>query len=391
MPASTASRVFLLLLLAAITATFLAMIKAFLMAVLMAGIFASLTQPIYRRILGWTRDRRSFASILTLVFIVLVVILPLGAFLGVVTSQAIRVGETIANQVPQDVQNLEQFQAWFSGLPVVGRIQGYLQGLPFPDQTAPDQQAILGKAAQFVQWLSGFLINSLSAATTGTLQFLFMLGVMLYSMYFFLIDGGRLIDRILFYLPLEDAEERRLLGKFRSVTRATLKGTAVIGILQGGLAGLAFAVVGIPSSVFWGTAMVVLSIIPGIGTGLVWAPAAIVLMAGGHWAQGIGLAVFCGLVVGSIDNVLRPRLVGKDTQMPDLLILLATLGGILMFGILGFIIGPIVAALFLTVWEIYGSVFEDVLPKAGPALTTPSPARPEGPDDQAENHTASPS
>ena len=210
--------------------------------------------------------------------------------------------------------------------------------------------------------LSRFLINSLSSATTGTVQFLFMLMIMLYSMYFFLIDGGKLLDRILYYLPLEDEEERRLLDKFSSVTRATLKGTAVIGVLQGGLAGLAFAVVGIPSALFWGTLMVVLSIIPGIGTGLIWVPAAVILIAGGSLAKGIGLAMFCGLVVGSIDNVLRPRLVGKDTQMPDLLILLGTLGGIMMFGVLGLILGPIVAALFVTVWEMYGVVFKDVLP-----------------------------
>ena len=137
------------------------------------------------------------------------------------------------------------------------------------------------------------------------------------------------------YLPLADQDERRLLDKFSSVTRATLKGTAVIGALQGGLAGLAFFVVGIPSALFWGTIMVVLSIIPGIGTGLVWVPAAIILMAGGSWAKGIGLAIFCGLVVGSIDNFLRPRMVGQDTQLPDLLILLGTLGGIGMFGIPG--------------------------------------------------------
>ena len=155
-----------------------------------------------------------------------------------------------------------------------------------------------------------------------------------------------------------------MLGKFTSVTRATLKGTAVIGVIQGALAGLAFAVVGIPSAVFWGTIMMVLSIIPAIGSGLVWMPASIILIATGHTAKGIGLALFCGLIVGSLDNILRPRLVGKDTQMPDLLIFLSTLGGIAFFGVMGFIIGPIIAALFVTIWEIYGEVFKDVLPKA---------------------------
>ncbi len=358
----SANRAFLLLLLAAITAVFVVMIKPFLMALLLAGIFSSLCQPLYRRLVRACRGHRSAASLLTIILIVLLVIIPLGGFLGVVTSQALKVADTVAKQLPQDVQNLDQLETWFTGLPFYGKLHAFVQGLPLADQLSLDRQTILTKAAQIVQWLSGFVISSLSAATTGTLQFLFMLGLMLYSMYFFLMDGGKLVDLILYYLPLEDEEERRLLDKFRSVTRSTLKGTAVIGILQGALAGLALAVAGIPSAVFWGTVMVVLSLIPGIGTGLVWIPAAIILAAGGRVFAGVALALFCALVVGSIDNVLRPRLVGQDTKMPDLLILLATMGGLLMFGVLGFIVGPIVAALFVTVWEIYGVAFRDVLP-----------------------------
>jgi predicted PurR-regulated permease PerM len=161
---------------------------------------------------------------------------------------------------------------------------------------------------------------------------------------------------------LENHAERRMLDRFTSVTRATLKGTAVIGILQGGLAGLAFAVVGIPSAVFWGVIMAVLSIIPGIGSAIVWGPAAIILGATGHPAKAIGLTVFCVTVVGSLDNLLRPILVGKDTQMHELMIFFGTLGGIIMFGVVGVIIGPIIAALFVTVWDIYGVTFKDILP-----------------------------
>jgi predicted PurR-regulated permease PerM len=153
-----------------------------------------------------------------------------------------------------------------------------------------------------------------------------------------------------------------LLDRFTSVTRATLKGTAVIGLLQGCLAGLAFAVVGIDAAVFWGTVMTALSIIPALGSALIWVPAAIVLAVGGHYVKAVGLALFCGLVVGSLDNVLRPRLVGKDTQMHELMIFFGTLGGIALFGLIGFIIGPIIAALFVTIWDIYGVVFRDFLP-----------------------------
>jgi predicted PurR-regulated permease PerM len=170
---------------------------------------------------------------------------------------------------------------------------------------------------------------------------------------------------------LHDQDEQRMLDKFTSVTRATLKGTAVIGILQGGLAGMAFWVAGIPSAVFWGTIMAVLSIIPGIGTALVWGPAVIILAAGGNYLKAGGLGLFCALVVGSIDNLLRPVLVGKDTQMHELMIFFGTLGGIIMFGIMGIFIGPIVAALFVTIWEIYGVAFKDILPQVGSVQSTP--------------------
>jgi predicted PurR-regulated permease PerM len=274
----------------------------------------------------------------------------------VVTAQALRVAESVTPWVQQKLAHPDELVQW-------------ARQLPFYERIAPYQDDLLMRAGEAVSWLSRFLVGSVSTATAGTVQFFFLLSLMLYAMYFFLIDGERLIDRILYYLPLTDEDERRLLDKFTSVARATLKGTAVIGGLQGGLAGLAFFVVGIPSALFWAVIMMVLSIIPGIGTGLVWVPAVIILAAGGSWAKAVGLAVFCGAVVGSVDNVLRPRLVGQDTQLPDLLILLSTLGGITLFGILGFIIGPIVAALFVTVWEIYGVVFRDALPagRFGPA------------------------
>jgi len=349
MQTSTVNKAVLLTLVAGITLTFLSMIQPFLMAVLLAGIFSSLSQPVYRRFTRWFGGRRSLASVVTLVMIVLLIIIPLAVLLGVVTAEAIKVGESVSPWIQDKLNHPDEVALWLKSQPLYEKFEPY-------------EGEILTRAGQMVSGISRFLINNLSSATAGTVQFLFALMIMLYSMYFFLMDGGRVIDLILYYLPLEDAEERRLLEKFSSVTRATLKGTAVIGILQGGLAGLAFAVVGIPSAVFWGTLMTVLSVIPGIGTGLIWVPAVVILIVGGHVAQGVGLAIFCALVVGSIDNVVRPWLVGKDTQMPDLLILLATLGGLTMFGALGLIMGPIVAALFVTIWEIYGVVFRDMLP-----------------------------
>ena len=346
----TINKSVLLLVVIFISAIFLSMIRPYLMAIFLAGIFSSLLFPIYCRFERWFGGRRSLASITTLLLVIIFILLPLGGLMGIVTGQAIKVGHSVTPWVQKQIAEPDS-------------LVSSLRSIPFFDQISPHRGLILKKAGELVGSISGFLINGLSSATLGTVNFIFMVLVLLYTMYFFLMDGRKLLVKILYYLPLEDRDEQQLLEKFTSVTRATLKGTAVIGILQGGLAGLAFAFVGIPSALFWSLIMVVLSIIPGIGTALVWGPAAIILGAGGSLAKAIGLVLFCALAVGSIDNVLRPKLVGKDTQMHELMIFLGTLGGIMMFGVVGFIIGPIVAALFVTVWEIYGVAFKSVLPE----------------------------
>jgi predicted PurR-regulated permease PerM len=150
-----------------------------------------------------------------------------------------------------------------------------------------------------------------------------------------------------------------MLSIYTSVGRATIKGTLVIGIVQGGLAGLAFWVAGIDGAVFWGTLMMVLSIIPGVGTALVWVPAVILLALEGRVVAAVSVGLWCALVVGTIDNILRPILVGKDTEMSDLLVLLTTLGGLTLFGPVGVLVGPIIGALFMTIWQLWGSALKE--------------------------------
>ena len=343
------NKIVVLLLVLLISALFLSMIRQFLMAIFMAGIFSALSQPVYQRLVRFFGGRRAPASLTTLLLIVIVVLIPLAVLVGIVTAQAITVSQSVQPAVERFLSEPTVFSA-------------YLDRIPYFDQILVYKETILRKAGEFVGSLSRYLIRNLGSGALGTVNFLFMFFIMLYTMFFFLMDGSKLLSRILYYLPLQNDEESQLLDRFTSVTRATIKGTIVICILQGGLAGLGFFVVGIKGAAFWGTVMGVLSIIPGIGTGLVWIPAVIILVAMGHYAKGIGLALFCSLVVGSIDNLVRPALVGKDTQMHDLFILFGTLGGIALFGVVGIIIGPLVAALFVTMWEIYGAVFKDFLP-----------------------------
>jgi predicted PurR-regulated permease PerM len=242
-------------------------------------------------------------------------------------------------------------------------LEQLLERVPYFDRIGPYRTQILEKAGELVGSLGSFLVSQLSDTTKGTLTFFFQFFILLYTMFFLLMDGPAILRAILERLPLEDHEKERMHGKFVSVTRATLRGTLVIGLVQGALSGLAFWVVGLDGALFWGTIMAVLSVLPIVGGALVWVPAVIFLAATGQFARAIGLALFCALVVGSIDNLLRPRLVGRDTQMHDLLILFSTLGGIAFFGPVGFIVGPILAALFVTSWEIFGEAFRDSLPR----------------------------
>jgi len=342
-------KAFLLVLLVGISALFLAMVRPFLMTILLAAIMAGLSWPAYRKVLSLLRGRRVPAAIIVVVLTLVVVIVPLATFVGVLVNEAFKVTAEIRPWIEQQIAEPGSVDETFASLPFVEKIEPY-------------RAEIYQKVGELVAGIGNWLVSSLSHVTRGTVALLFHVGILLYTMFFFLLDGRKILRGILYYVPLSDDAEQQMVGKFVSVTRATVKGTLVIGIVQGGLAGAALAIVGVQSAVFWSVVMMVLSIIPGIGTALVWVPVAIMMAATGHWGSAIGLTLWCALVVGSVDNVLRPRLVGRDTEMHDLLILFSTLGGLLLFGVLGFIIGPILAALFVTVWELYGHVFRDALP-----------------------------
>ena len=344
------NKVVLIIMVIAISALFLSMIHQFLMAILLAGLFSAMARPVYRRLKALFRGHRHLASVTTLLLMIVVVLIPTFLLIGVIVGQAIDVSQTVTPWIRQNIEQPDQLTA-------------YLQTLPFYEYLEPYREVILERAGTLVGSLSNWIVGGLSQATLGTVQFLFMTFVFLYTTYFLQMDGGKLVTKILYYLPLNSKDESLMLNKFTSVTRAMLKGTLMIGILQGGLAGVAFAVAGIDNAVFWGTVMTVLSVIPNVGSALVWVPAAIILILQDSILAGVGLAAFCGVVVGSLDNILRPILVGKDTRLHELMIFFGTLGGILMFGIAGIFIGPVIASLFVTIWELYGIAFSDYLPE----------------------------
>ena len=350
-------RGFVLLLVIGITAAFLWMVWAFVMTVVLAAILAGLFHGFYRRLHGLVGERGWLAAMITVLFVLCVVVVPLALVLGLVASEALRLSTAVAPKVGEFVAHPNQ-------LPTL------LEKLPFYHHIEPYRAQILARGSELVGNLGRFAVSSISATTAGTASAILQFFILLYTLFFLLMDGPGLLRKMTSYLPLREAEKELVLDKFVSVTRATLRGTLVIGIVQGTLGGLSFWVAGIDGALFWGTMMVVLSVLPVVGGALVWVPAVIILAATGNWQSALGLTLFNALIVGSVDNVLRPRLVGRDTEMHDLMILFSTLGGIAAFGPMGFIIGPILAAVFVTSWEIFGTAFGDVIPVEQPIHLT---------------------
>ncbi len=357
------------------TLLFLWMIHEFLMALLLSAILSGMFYPLYKRFLRWFNGRAGLASLGTIIVALLAVVIPLAGFLAIVAKQAVRIGRQARPWVEQNLARPDSFDALLDVVP----------GLEF---VRPYREEILPRLGDLAATVGSWSVAFATSAARETATFFFMAFIALYAMYFFLIDGRRALDKILYYLPLPPEDEARMMGHFVSVARATIKGTLVIAVVQGALGGLAFWVVGLDGAALWGTVMAVLSAIPGLGHALVWIPAAIYLAAIGNWAACVGLVVFCGGVVGTIDNFLRPRLIGKDTKLPDLMILLATLGGLLLFGPAGFIIGPIVAAMLVTVWELYGTAFKDILPPVPPRASSLPPAAVNPPEVPPKDSTA---
>jgi predicted PurR-regulated permease PerM len=343
---------FVLLLVVAVTALFLAVTWPFLEALLLGALLAGLFHPLYRWITRLLGGRQSLGAVVTLLVLFILVLGPVSAFLGIVVQQALTVSDQAIPWLRQHVGGASTFNLhdWL------------VQRFPGLADYVPSQEKLLQHVGTAAKSAGAFLVTVLSRMTATTAAFILNLFVMLYAMFFFFKDGQTILERIFYYLPLKDEDESRMLARFTSITRATIKGTVVIGIIQGALAGIAFWLAGIDGAAFWGTIMTILSIVPGIGAALVWVPAVIILFINGQYVTGTLLLVWCAAVVGTIDNFLRPALVGRDAKMPDLLILIGTLGGLFLFGPIGFIVGPIVCGLFLTVWDIYGATFKEVLP-----------------------------
>jgi predicted PurR-regulated permease PerM len=341
MPSTTTQYAFFLTLLLLVSVAFVGLIQAFLLPLFWAATLAIVFHPVYERVQALLNHRATVAALLTLGMILVAVILPL-FFVGLaVVHEAAALYQRLETR---QIDLQEALRAVERLLPTVTK---YLER--FGIETERLQQDLATAAVTISRFLGTQALNiGQDALRLGVLFFL-----MLYLLFFFLRDGRQIVAAVIRALPLGDRRERLLLAKFATVVRATIKGTLVVGVVQGTLGGVLFAVLGISAAVFWGVLMTVLSLLPAVGSGFIWVPAAVILFATGHVVKALILLGGGILVIGLVDNLLRPLLIGRDTRMPDYLVLLSTLGGLTVFGISGFVIGPVIAALFLAVWDMF--------------------------------------
>jgi predicted PurR-regulated permease PerM len=342
-------RFLVLALFAGISVAFLWMVRDYLMALLLAAIFSTLLHPVYRRVVARCGRRRGLASALVLIGFVVAIGLPLVLMIGLVANEAVMLSKTFLPWLEQRIGDrtllTEHLPDW----------------LPFADALDPFREQIKARLADATRNAGGALFSGLTQATGNAIDFGIGLFVFLYAMFFFLMRGADLILVGLRYLPLDREDREEVVARGINAARATMKSILIIGLLQGVLIGLAFWVVGIKGAIFWGTVVVVLAAVPALGTPLVWGPAAVYLFINGQTAEAIGLVVWGVGVIGLIDNILRPRLVGEEAKLPDLIVLISILGGISVFGIVGIIAGPVLATVFFVVLDIYRHTFADAL------------------------------
>ncbi|MDX3899033.1 MAG: AI-2E family transporter [Sphingobium sp.] len=347
-----------------ITLAFGWVVEPFFGAILWALVAAILFAPMSRALLSALPGHRNSAAALTLIVIVALVIVP-AIILGMALLQEattvyarIRSGEWDVAALYRDFQDI--LPNW---------AMSWLRRLGLTN-FATAREMLGAGAASGVRTLAAQAFS----VGQGAFSFLVALGVMLYLTFFLLRDGDRLTLRVARAVPLHEHQRMALAAKFVAVIRATIKGSIVVAIVQGLIGGGVFYLLGIPGALLWGVMMGFFSLLPAIGTGLVWVPVAIYLFVTGTIWQGVAL-VLCGvLVIGMVDNILRPILVGRDTRMPDYVVLISTLGGIEAFGFNGFVIGPVIAALFIAAWDIMTDARRGVGPATAPEA--PAPAAP---------------
>lgn len=337
------------LLLALVSVAFVAILLPFYGAVFWGVILAIIFQPVQRRIEARLNQRRGWAAAITLVIILVIVILPLSLLAGALVQEGSNIYQRISSGTLDFGGYLEQ---------VINALPTFAQEL-LERFGLTDLAGVQERISQFAMTGSQFLATKAFSIGQNTFQFLISFAIMLYLLFFLLRDGRQVAAATRRAIPLDEMYKQHLLSKFTTVVKATVKGNIAVAAIQGALGGFIFWVLGLQGALLWGVFMAVLSLLPAVGASLIWGPVAIYFAATGALWEAAVLTAFGAIVIGLADNVLRPILVGKDTKLPDYVILISTLGGLALFGLNGFVIGPLVAALFIAAWSLYAEAREE--------------------------------
>jgi predicted PurR-regulated permease PerM len=331
------SNIFFAILLGGVTLLSLLLLKPFFFPLFWAAILASLFRLFYRKIEG-RFHRPNLSATVTILVIMVLIILPAMLVASLLLAESVQLYDAL-NATESTLQAK------------IAQITNEIKGHPyFRAVLSVDEAFWTAKFAEIAKSIANYILTTLQTMTQNTLILLVQFAVMTYTLFFFIRDGERLLKTAIDYLPLGQEREKILYERFTSTARATLKTILIIGGLQGLLGAGLFFFLGIDGALTWGVIMTVMSIVPGVGSTIVWAPAALIMIFTGHYWEGATILGFGALVISMVDNLLRPVLLGKDIQMHPLLIFLSTLGGIMLFGISGFVLGPMIIAFFLTIW-----------------------------------------
>lgn len=342
-----------ILFLVLITISFLYLLSPYYTAIFWALIFSVVFRPVYRHLLNVLPNRRNIAALLTLIIATLTAIIPLSFIAASVATEV----AGLYNRIQSGELNLGLYaDQIFDNLPVF--VKEILERYQINDVFG-----LRDKLLAFTNQAARLLTTEIVSISQNTFSFLISSGIMLYLMFFLLRDGLAIQSYVKRLIPLHGEHKTHLFEKFITVIRATVKGNLLVAMAQGALGGIIFAILGIQGAILWGVLMAFLSLLPAIGAAIIWFPVAIYFLVTGSVIEGVVLIVFGFGVIGLVDNILRPILVGKDTKLPDYIVLITTIGGITAFGINGFVVGPLIAALFFAFWDQSPDVFESLSKK----------------------------
>jgi len=364
-PAQTRSpsvgRYFLVALLIILAVIFFTMVQYFILPIVLAAVFAGLFYPLYKKLLKPFRGNRSVTSLVTCFILILLLLIPIYVIADLVANEAIKLYQTAEDGIRDIIRDIEegesQLKDFFSSLPLVQRF----------NIDAIDWQ---GAIEEIVKTSASLLASVINKASRETFMFFANIFITFFAMFYFFRDGEMIVKRLKYLSPLDEKYEDEIISKFISVSRATIKGNLVLAIIKGTMGGITFWIFGVTSPILWGVIMIILSIIPLVGAWMVMYPVGIIMILTGDVWQGIAIILIAAIPIGNIDNILFPKLVGHDTGMHELIIFISMLGGLSVFGIMGLVVGPIIAAMFIAILDVYSIEFRQDLENKSPKVIT---------------------